>query len=551
MTDANKRIEKTDATTVILHWLLVVTLLFSLSTGLRISADSEESVWARAMNIVLLQGNVMHWHIWAAYALTLVALGYVVFLVRARLTTRVALDRTRVGSLGAPERNVRWRAVNVVLYWLAFVLLGLAAMTGTLLYFFPGVLAHETVIVVHRVLAWLIMTYVALHVLAQFAAGGFWHLLKILNPRAAYGAAAGTAIAVAAVGAVGVYALDKTAIKNLNVLKTQSVPTIDGDPGDDVWQTADSVEIVTTRGVNQPGGEVTVKVRMLHDGDKLYALYEWPDTTRSQKHLPLQKTANGWRVLQREYGKQDEDEYYEDKFGVMLARSPEIAGAGTSHLGPKPISDRPAPSGGRGLHYTTDGGNVDVWHWKSVRTGSSAMNQIDDNYFGPPLDPKAGKGRYTGGYTKDPKTGGGFKMNWEKFGDGLVKPLRLPKDPAVLKRLGQLNLDPRASDDGEYWLPMAQTVAYSPELDNYPVGTVMPSVLIDGPFEGDRGDVQAVSRWHDGWWRIEVTRKLDTGSKFDTPLSAAEAVYMWVAVFDHAQTRHSLHLHPIRLVLGE
>ena len=77
----------------------------------------------------------------------------------------------------------------------------------------------------------------------------------------------------------------------------------------------------------------------------------------------------------------------------------------------------------------------------------------------------------------------------------------------------------------------------------------MPSVLIDGPFQGDRGDVQAVARWNDGWWRMEVRRKLDTGSKFDVALVENHPVYLWVAVFDHAQTRHSQHLHPVKLVL--
>jgi len=140
-------------------------------------------------------------------------------------------------------------------------------------------------------------------------------------------------------------------------------------------------------------------------------------------------------------------------------------------------------------------------------------------------------------------------MNWEKYSDGTIRPLRLPKDPAQLERLGNVDLDPNVGDDGELWLPMENTIAYSEELDTYPVGTVMPSVLIEGPFEGDRGDVRAVARWHDGWWRLEVTRKLDTGSEFDIALRPDEPAHLWVAVFDHAQTRHSRHLHPVRITL--
>ena len=98
-------------------------------------------------------------------------------------------------------------------------------------------------------------------------------------------------------------------------------------------------------------------------------------------------------------------------------------------------------------------------------------------------------------------------------------------------------------------MKLEDTVAYSEELDTYPVGTVMPSVLIDGPFEGDRGDVHTVAKWQDGWWTLEVSRKLDTGSKYDTALGYDKPTYLWVAVFDHAQTRHSMHLHPVQLNL--
>jgi len=263
------------------------------------------------------------------------------------------------------------------------------------------------------------------------------------------------------------------------------------------------------------------------------------------------KTEEGWTVLQHEYGIQDEDDYYEDKFGVMLARSPQLAGAGATHLGDKPLPGRPGPAGGRGLHYTTDGSIVDVWHWKSVRSGSTAMNQIDDNHFGPPLEPNPEKKRYTGGYTQDPKTGGGFKMNWEAFQDGVVTPLRLPKDPAMLDQFASVDVDPTVGDAVSLWMPLAETVPYSEDLDTYPVGTIMPSVLIDAPFEGDRGDVLAVGRWQDGWWHMEVRRKLDTGSPYDVSLTAHRPTYLWVAVFDHAQTRHSQHLHPVELVLED
>ena len=76
----------------------------------------------------------------------------------------------------------------------------------------------------------------------------------------------------------------------------------------------------------------------------------------------------------------------------------------------------------------------------------------------------------------------------------------------------------------------------------------MPSVVVTKPFEGDRGDVAAVARWDKGVWHLEIARALDTGSEYDVPIG--NDVFLWVAVFDHTQTRHSLHLHPARLVLN-
>lgn len=548
-TATRKKIRSTDANTVALHWILAITLFFSLSTGLRISADAQDSVWARMLGAIQLQGDVMRWHVWAAFALTMVAVAYIFFLRRARLQSRVALDSARLRGLFGPNPEARWAAANVIIYWLAYAMIGAAAVTGTLLYFLPRVLPHDTVILIHRIIAWLFLAYIFVHIVAQFAMGGFRHLLKILNPRMAYGAVTVVAITAAGVSAAGIYAVDKAVMKDLTVINTSEPPKIDGEVDDAAWKEAPAVAIHTERGANQPGGEVTVTVRAVHDGETLYTLFEWPDSTRSQKHLPLIKTEQGWKVVHTEFDIQDEDDYYEDKFAVMLSNTSELAGSGSAHLGPQPLKYKPGASGGRGLHYTTDESIVDVWHWKSVRTGSQLSHQADDNYFGPPMEPNPKKKRYTGGYTQDPHTGGGYSMNWTKFDTGIVEPKRLPKDPSVLNRLGKVNLDANVSDNGEFWMPVSLTVPYDKALDTYPIGTIMPSVLIDGPREGDRGDVTAVARWSDGWWRVEMTRDLDTGSKFDVALGKDAPTYLWVAVFDHAQTRHSLHLRPVRVVL--
>src|SRR3546814_14901715 len=102
-------------------------------------------------------------------------------------------------------------------------------------------------------------------------------------------------------------------------------------------------------------------------------------------------------------------------------------------LGPQPLAGRPGGPNERGLHYTTDGSLVDVWHWKSVRTGP--LEQFDDDHFGPPLAPPDNPAtRYTAGYTQDPKTAGGSTMNWEKFDEANVQPRWLPRPPAPMQQ---------------------------------------------------------------------------------------------------------------------
>jgi hypothetical protein len=130
--------------------------------------------------------------------------------------------------------------------------------------------------------------------------------------------------------------------------------------------------------------------------------------------------------------------------------------------------------------------------------------------------------------------------------DGGVVPRFLPDDPAILERLGTINLDPEVSDDGDWWLPIATVQHYTEELDAlYPVGTVLPSVILRQKIEGDRADVSAAGEWSDGQWQLEVRRKFDTGSPYDVLI--ADNTYLWVAVFDHSQTRHSWHFRPLQI----
>ena len=96
------------------------------------------------------------------------------------------------------------------------------------------------------------------------------------------------------------------------------------------------------------------------------------------------------------------------------------------------------------------------------------------------------------------------------------------------------------------------TVPYSRVHDaTIPVGTVIPGVIISGHYEGDRADVRGAAKWKDGYWTLELSRGLRTGSKFDHDFIPGRTLYAWVNVFDHTQTRHTRHQRPVRVVIPD
>jgi hypothetical protein len=131
----------------------------------------------------------------------------------------------------------------------------------------------------------------------------------------------------------------------------------------------------------------------------------------------------------------------------------------------------------------------------------------------------------------------------------------LPKDYAAMtKAMGHWDPNPDASvDDGsQWWMFEKDTVPYSKEADaKIPVGTIIPGVLIIGEYSGDRSNVKGSAHWQDGHWTLVASRDLKTGSEYDQDFVPGRVLYLWVAVFDHTQTRHTRHQRPVRLVVEE
>ena len=371
------------------------------------------------------------------------------------------------------------------------------------------------------------------------------------------------AAAIALSGASVFVATDWFVVDTLKIHRIAEVdaPILDGDTSDPVWRNIRPLSLMTNHGGNFDGiGESRIDVRAVHDGTRAYFLFTWEDPTRSLKQLPLIKQVSGWHLLHNGYEQGDEHDFNEDKFSVLLTTlDVDLAGDRTFHASPNPLRYAPGSMTGRGLHYTTAAGlYADVWQWKATSGGPTGW--MDDDHFGPPLDPTPMQVRnvvpYRAGFAPDPG-GANYYQNFVLLpdtatgdgGDQVVVPRRLPKKLAdTATAMGQITLDPEVgeSDGARWFMTEAETLPYTSDLDQtIPVGTVVPGVIIAGDFSGDRADVRCAARWASGHWALEVTRRLDTHSQYDVPL--ASGTYMRLAAFDHSQIRHTRHVRPIRL----
>src|SRR5438309_419870 len=305
------RQRKTDYGTIILHWTFVAAFAVAPVTGLRIATETPDRTWINLFDAVLPRDSVWIAHMQAAIVLVAVAIGYTVYMFRSGLGRRVQLDKVRLRGLFG-RGQARLGAVIALMYWIFFVTMAGLLISGGLLYF--GFYSGYDVAMLHWVGTWVILAFVVLHVLTQYKSGGASQLLRIFRP-APLPAPPPRLDSIAPLG------------------------------------------LLTGEGGNFDGkGEARIEIRAVHDGTYAYFLFTWQDSTRSLKHLPLVKEADGWHLLHSGFQLGDEHEYSEDKFSVLLTTSDvTLAGGRTFHPGPQPVAGAPATMSGRGLHYTAAG----------------------------------------------------------------------------------------------------------------------------------------------------------------------------------------------------
>lgn len=303
--------------------------------------------------------------------------------------------------------------------------------------------------------------------------------------------------------------------------KVAAAPALDGSL-DAAWKSAPPLTVKVVGGKNLPGGTTDVTIRSVHAGDSVYFMYQYKDATQSFHRSPWQKQADGsWKKLKDANDKGgDNNQYYEDKFAVLWNISTpafEQRGCMTAcHTGEgKPYGNK----------YTANPGErLDMWHFKSVRTGS--VGQTDDQYvdatrYDAEKNPNAGR-------KTEPKTGGGYvdNMTDDKKGPKFALKGNKPAPP--------------------YWIVDADKEPF--DDSKYKAGDEVPGIIV-APFTGDRGDVPTTMVWKDGVWTLVMSRKLVTGSEYDVQFTDLKKEYAFgVAVFDNAQVRHAYSTGVLKLV---
>lgn len=583
------------------HWAMVLLLGLNLLSGMRIGWGYKESplggqhgLWSTILTTIAPTGtmfgvNLITLHVILAFAMFLVAGVYVVYLYRSHTTRRLEVTRKDLQRLADGVRTKTfWRnkpalwSANVLTYWLGFTFIGVLVLSGVALYRLDWGLSnllggYSFMRLVHALVSYLLIPYAVLHMVLQWAFGRFWTIFKAhaFYPHVQaglYGLAlilpvvAGlylwnalpTTLTAPRLGSEGQtpgleHSDGKTTLTVTRLVPDAPAPVLDGDPSDAIWSQVQAVHVRTVKGVNNPRDYADVVIKAVHDGTQIYFLFQWDDPNVSFMRYPLLKTEHGWKVLQTAFENADENLYYEDKLSVYFTNVVNGSCADTCHLGVGPYSKKNEK---HGLHYTK--GEVgDVWHWKSVRT--DPMGELigepgfmDDQHFKAPdpMPTEYPKQRYSGGYHADPKSGGGYDYNFEKLAPGkrledtYVRPKMFPATLTISQQL-----DSAASQEGEiWWIHKSQGLPYAAEADTYPVGTIIPNIIIE-PFQGDRADVRAKAAWKQGRWTLEARRALDTKSEFDVPFVIGKPVYLTVATYNRTQTRHGEHITPITVML--
>ena len=284
------------------------------------------------------------------------------------------------------------------------------------------------------------------------------------------------------------------------------------------WDKAEPINVRLANGIGFRSGITDASLKALYNDTYIYMRIEWEDTVYNRMYRPWIKTESGWMHLNP--GGSDERIYNEDKLAIIfpINEDPEFRKFGCS------VYCHSDQKNGHGRHWTFHNNLVDAWHWKSVRT--DPFGHVDDKYW-------LGTGKIaddSDGRHGDPGEGG----HANNLVEGVDNPIMLPTGMDSIT-MGALLLS-----KSEIYTKKA--------AEKLPVGFEVPGVIISEA-EGDRADVRCISAYRNGSWKLEIMRKLDTGSDYDVVFNPGDEYDFTLAAFDHNANRHSYNHQVYRLHL--
>lgn len=348
-------------------------------------------------------------------------------------------------------------------------------------------------------------------------------------------------------------------------VKTTTPPTLDGTI-DAMWSNSPILEFSTV--VPEVTGDIfrgytgniipSVKLRSAYDDNNIYFLVEWSDPTQSLKRNPwyFDPVTKRWAQESGTYGFTSSPyrpPFYEDKAAFLWNINNSVSGWNSGTCYKSCHTGLPALDGSS-RHYTNfPSEKIDMWHWKSVRGGVNAGNQIHD---------QVQNSNYPNGRTSDPgvdvyqnnkqtllltgtatsadvpkyiipgRTDYGWIMNTEVTA-GTAKLITAVDANGVLTLSDATTIDPNVGTDYQ------RTGTYG----SGGVGPkVIPGLTLNDSYTGSMGDIPCKAVYTAGsGWTMEFKRVLKTSDTVnDIDFSSLADQYFGFAIFENAQIAHSI-----------
>jgi hypothetical protein len=303
----------------------------------------------------------------------------------------------------------------------------------------------------------------------------------------------------------------------------------------------------------------SVKMRSAYDANNIYFLVEWADPTQSLKRNPwyFDPATKRWAQESGTYGFNSSPyrpPFYEDKISFLWNINNSVSGWNSSTCYKSCHTGLPSADGSS-RHFTNfPSEKIDMWHWKSVRGGVNAGNQIHDQYQ---------DNTYPNGRKGDPGVDV-YQNNTQKLnitGSSPAVTVDVPKYviPGKSDYGWIMNTDTTSTAkritavDANGVLTLSDGTTIDPNVgtDYQRQGTygsgglgakAIPGLMLNDSYTSSAGHISCKSTYTSGkGWTMEIRRALKTDDTvYDVDFSALSDQYFGFAIFENAQIAHSI-----------